>query len=112
MNTVHCSNIIRCNKFMQEKLKGRQANISELRYLRLPEYSVVIKNGDMKQCRNYRTIALVSHASKIMLKIILERIRGRTESELSDAQAGFRRGKGTRDQVTNLRIIMEKMREH
>jgi len=70
------------------------------------------KNGDMKQCRNYRTIALVSHASKIMLKIILERIRRRTESELTDVQAGFRRGKGTRDQVTNLRIIMEKMREH
>jgi hypothetical protein len=70
------------------------------------------KKGDLKQCTNYRTIALVSHASKILLRIILERIRAKTESEVADEQAGFRRGRGTRDQVTNLRIVMQKAREH
>jgi hypothetical protein len=70
------------------------------------------KKGDLKQCTNYRTIALVSHASKILLRIILERIRTKTETEIADEQAGFRRGTGIRDQVTNLRIVMQKAREH
>jgi hypothetical protein len=70
------------------------------------------KKGDLKQCGNYRTIALVSHASKILLRIILERIRMKTESEIADEQAGFRQGRGTRDQVTNLRILMQKAHEH
>ena len=65
-----------------------------------------------KQCENYRTIALVSHASKILLRIILERIRVKTETEIADEQAGFRQGRGTRDQITNLRILMHKAREH
>ena len=66
----------------------------------------------MGKCENYRTIALVSHASKIILRVIMERMRRKTESELSDEQAGFRRGRGTRDQLVNLRIIMQKMNEH
>jgi hypothetical protein len=70
------------------------------------------KKGDLTQCTNYRSIALVSHASKILLRIILERIRTKTETEIADEQAGFRRGRGTRDQVTNLRITMQKTREH
>lgn len=70
------------------------------------------KKGDLKQCANYRTIALVSHASKILLRIILERIRLKTESEIADEQAGFRQGRGTRDQITNLRVLMQKAREH
>jgi len=65
------------------------------------------KKGDFKQCANYRTIALVSHASKILLRIILERIRVKTETEIADEQ-----GKWTRDQITNLRILMHKAREH
>ena len=69
------------------------------------------KKGDLRQCSNYRMIALVSHASKILLRIILERIRDKTEQEIAAEQAGFRRGRGTRDQVTNLRIIMQKARE-
>jgi len=48
------------------------------------------KKGDLTQCNNYRTIALVSHASKVLLKIILERIRSKTESEISEVKAGFR----------------------
>lgn len=70
------------------------------------------KKGDLTQCNNYRTIALVSHASKVLLKIILERIRSKTESEISEVQAGFRRGRETRDQITNLRIIMQKAHDH
>jgi len=70
------------------------------------------KKGDLKQCANYRTIALVSHASKILLRIILEWIRVETETEIADEQAGFRQGRGTRDQITNLRILMHKSRLH
>jgi len=70
------------------------------------------KKGDLGQCKNYRTIALVAHASKIMLKIVLERIREKTESEINDEQAGFRRGRGTHDQITNLRILKQKLNKH
>jgi len=66
----------------------------------------------LKRCANYRRIALVSHASKILLRITLERIRVKTETETADEQAGFRQGMGTRDQITNLRILMHKAREH
>lgn len=54
------------------------------------------KKGDPGQCSNYRTIALVSHASKVLLKIVLERIQMKTETELAPGQADFRPGKGTR----------------
>jgi len=70
------------------------------------------KKCDLKQCANYRTTALVSHASKILLRIILERTRVKTETEIADEQAGFRQGRGTRDQITNFRILMHKAREH
>ena len=70
------------------------------------------KKGRLKQCSNYRTIALVSHASKIILRIILERIRLKTEKEIAIEQAGFRRGRGTRDQITNLRLLLEKALGH
>jgi len=58
------------------------------------------------------SIALVSHASKVLIRIILERIRVKTETEIADKQAGFRQGRGTRDQITNLRILMHKAFEH
>jgi len=70
------------------------------------------KKADLKQCSNYRTIALVSHASKILPRIILERIRLKMESEITDEQAGLRKGRGTRDQITNVRILMEKAHQH
>ncbi|CAF4350556.1 unnamed protein product [Rotaria magnacalcarata] len=66
------------------------------------------KNGTVKDCSNYRTIALISHASKIMLKIIQRRLQPFLERELPDTQAGFRKGRGTRDQIANLRWIIEK----
>ena len=59
------------------------------------------KKGDLKQCTNYRTIALVSHASKILHQIILEAIRVKTETEIADKQVGFWHEKETRDQITN-----------
>ena len=65
----------------------------------------------LKQCANCRTIALVSHAnaSKILLRIILERIRVKTEMEIADEQVGFREGRGIRDQITNIRILTKVM---
>jgi len=58
------------------------------------------KIGDFKQCANYRTIALVSYASKILLRIMLESIRVKTETEIADKHAGFRQGRETRDQIS------------
>ena len=60
---------------------------------------------------NYRTIALISHASKVMLKILQARLQQYMNHELSDAQPGFRKGRGTRDQIANTCWIMEKARE-
>ena len=57
------------------------------------------KKGNAKQCSNYRTIALISHASKVMLKILQARLQQYVNHELPDVQAGFRKGRGTRDQV-------------
>uniref|UniRef100_A0A4W2DCI3 RNA-directed DNA polymerase n=1 Tax=Bos indicus x Bos taurus TaxID=30522 RepID=A0A4W2DCI3_BOBOX len=69
------------------------------------------KKGNAKECSNYRTIALISHASKVMLKILQARLQQYVNCELSDVQAGFRKGRGTRDQIANIRWIMEKARE-
>ena len=66
------------------------------------------KKGNAKECSNYGTIALISHASKVMLKIRLQQYVNR---ELPDIQAGFRKGRGTRDQIANIHWIIEKARE-
>ena len=68
------------------------------------------KEGNAKECSNYRTIALISHASKVMLKILQARLQQYVNNELPDVQAGFRKGRGTRDQIANIRWIMEKAR--
>ena len=64
-----------------------------------------------KESSNYRTIALISHASKIMLKILQARLQQYVNRELSDIQAAFRKGRGPRDQIANIRWIMEKARD-
>ena len=64
-----------------------------------------------KECSNYCTIALISHASKLMLKIFQARLQQYVNHELSNVQAGFRKGRGTRDQIANIRWILEKARE-
>ena len=69
------------------------------------------KKGKGKECSNYCTIALISHASKVMLKIFQARLQLYVNHELSDVQAGFRKGRGTRDQIANIHWIMEKARE-
>ena len=66
------------------------------------------KKGNAKECSNYRTIALISHASKVMLKILQARLQQYVNRELPDVQAGFRKGRGTRDQIANIRWIIEK----
>ena len=69
------------------------------------------KKGNAKECSNYRTIALIAHASKVMLKILQARLQQYVNRELPDVQAGFKKGRGTRDQIANIRWIMEKARE-
>ena len=64
-----------------------------------------------KKCSNYHTTALISHASKVMLKILQARLQQYVNRELSDVQAGFRKGRGTRDQIANICWIIEKERE-
>ena len=66
------------------------------------------KKGNAKECSNYNTIALISHAGKVMLKNIQTRLQQYMNHELPDVQAGFRKGRGTRDQIANIRWIMEK----
>ena len=69
------------------------------------------KKGNAKECSNYHTIALISHASKVMLKILQARLQRYVNGELPDVQAHFRKGRGTRDQIANIHWIMEKARE-
>ena len=69
------------------------------------------KKGNAKECSNYHTIALISHASKIMLKILQVRLQQYVYHELPDVQAGFRKGRGTRNQTANICWIIEKARE-
>ena len=67
--------------------------------------------GNAKKCSNYRPIGLISQASKVILKILQARLQQYMNHELPDVQAGFRKGRGTRDQIANIRWIIEKARE-
>ena len=69
------------------------------------------KKGNAKECSNYHTIALISHASKVILKILQARLQQYVNHELPDVQAGFRKGRGTRDQIASICWIIEKARE-
>ena len=66
------------------------------------------KKGNDKECSNYHTIALISNASKVMLKILQARLQQYVNRELPDVQAGFKKGRGTRDQIADIRWITEK----
>ena len=68
------------------------------------------RKGNAKECSNYLRIALISHTSKVMLKILQARLQQYVNREIPDIQAGFRKGRGTRDQIANIRWIMEKAR--
>ena len=69
------------------------------------------KKGNAKECSNYCTIALISHASTVMVKILQARLQQYVNHELPDVQAGFRKGRGTRDQIANICWIIKKTRE-
>ena len=71
----------------------------------------VAKKGNVKEYSNYCTIALISHASKVMLKILQARLQQYVNHELPDVQTGFRKGRGTRDQIANNRWMIKKARE-
>jgi len=68
------------------------------------------KKGNAKECSNYCTIVLISHASKVMLIILQARLQQYVNHELPDTQAGFRKGRGTRDQIANIHWIIKKAR--
>ena len=67
--------------------------------------------GNARECSHYRTIALISHASKVMLKILQARLQQYVNRELPNVQAGFRKGRGTRDQIANIQWITKKAKE-
>ena len=69
------------------------------------------KKGNVKECSDYHTIALISHASKVMLKILQARLQQYVNCEIPDVQAAFRKGRGTRDQIANIRWLIEKATE-
>ena len=70
------------------------------------------KKGNLQQCQNYRTTSLISHSSKVMLKIILNRLTPQAEKIIAEEQAGFRAGSSTTEQIFNLRILCEKYLQH
>ena len=70
------------------------------------------KKGNLQQCQNYRTIRLISHPSKVMLKVVLNRLQPQTEKIITEEQAGFRAGKSTTEQIFNLRILCQKYLQH
>ena len=74
-------------------------------------FTPIPKKGNAKECSNYCTIALISHASKVMLKILQDRLQQYVNCELPDVQAGFRKGRGTRDQISSRNLIIKKARE-
>jgi len=71
----------------------------------------VPKKDNAKECSNYRTTALISHASKVMLRILQARLQQYVNRELPDVQVGFRKGRGTRDQIANICWIIEEARQ-
>ena len=79
--------------------------LEKVRFIPIPQ------KGNAKERSNYCTIALISHTTKVMLKILQARLQQYVNHELPDVQAGFRKGIGTRDQIANIRWIMEKARE-
>ena len=75
------------------------------------DFIPIPKKGNVKECSNYSTITLISHASKVMLKVLQARLQQYMNRELPDVQAGFRKGRGTRDQIANIHWIIKKARE-
>ena len=75
-------------------------------------FILIPKNDNAKECSNYHTITLISHASKVMLNILQTRIQQYVNHELPDVQAGFRKGRGIGDQIAKIHWIIEKAKKH
>ena len=86
-------------------------NSAETTGLKRSVFIPVPKKGNVKECSNYHTIMLISHASKVTLKILQAMLQQYVNQELPDVQAIVRKGRGTRDQIANIRWIIEKARE-
>ena len=86
-------------------------NSAEATGLEMSVFITIPKKGNVKECSNYHTIALISQTSKVMLKILQARLEQYMNQELPDVQAGFRKGRGTRDQIANIHWITEKARD-
>ena len=86
-------------------------NSAEAIGLEMSDSILVPKKGNAKECSNYCTIALISHASKVMFKIFQARLQQYVNQELPHVQAGFRKGRGTRGPIANIHWIIEKTRE-
>ena len=95
-----------CTQYAQQIWKTQQWPQDWKRSVFIP----IPKKGNAKECSNYCTIALNSHASKVMLKILQARLQPYVNPELPDVQAGFRKGRGTRDQIANIHWIIEQAR--
>ena len=76
-----------------------------------PVFIPIPKKGNAKECSNYHTVSLLSHASKVMLKMIQARLQQYMNRELSDVQTGFRKGRGTIDQIANTHWVIKKVPE-
>ena len=74
-------------------------------------FIAILKKGNAKECSNCHPIAFILHASKVMVKILQARLQQHANQELPDVQTGFRKGRGTRDQIANIHCIIEKARE-
>ena len=77
----------------------------------LKKVNPIPKKGSVKECSNFRTIAFISHTSKVMLKILQARLQQYMNQELPDVQGGFRKGRGNRDQIASIQWIVKKARE-
>ena len=89
-------------------MQANLENSAEATGLEKVSFIPILKKGNAKKCSNYHTMVLISHASKVMLKVLQARLQQYMIHELSDVQAGFRKGRGTRDQIANTCWIIEK----
>ena len=96
-----------CTQQVSKSGRHQQRPQDQKRSILIP----IPKNGSTKECSNHQAIALISHASKSTLKILYDRFQHYTNQEHPEIQAGFRKGRGTRDQIANIRWIIEKARE-
>ena len=96
-----------CNSIRQQIWKTQQWPQDWKRSVFIP----ITKKGNVKECTNYHKIALLSHANKVMLKILQARVQHYVNWELPDIQAGFRKGRGSRDQIADIHWIIKKARE-